>query len=194
MEQRLRETLRYLGYGKHVVEESTLHLISESFVKLDDIKRERFVYRFFEVERVKEHGIWINAMNIESKDLSKNLSGCQRCAIFAATLGIEVDTYIRKMTMLDMAKAVILQACAATLVEELCDKVEEKIRSEVKQDEMKLKPRFSAGYGDLNIRYQEDILTALEAQKKIGVTLTDSFMMIPTKSVTAFIGIQKERT
>ena len=215
MEQRVRETLRYLGYGKHSVDESTLHLISESFEKLDTMKRERFVYRFFEVEQVEENILQIDSIQIKSKDLSKNLTGCTRCAIFVATLGVEIDTYIRKCTMLDMAKAVILQACAATLMEELCDHIEDTIREEVRKEHMqkeymqkeriqreriqredirkenmRLKPRFSAGYGDLNIAYQEQILAIVEAQKKIGVTLTDSFMMVPTKSVTAFVGIQ----
>ena len=210
MEQRVRETLRYLGYGKHSVDESTLHLISESFEKLDTMKRERFVYRFFEVEQVEENILQIDSIQIKSKDLSKNLTGCTRCAIFVATLGVEIDTYIRKCTMLDMAKTVILQACAATLMEELCDHIEDTIREEVRKEymqkeriqreriqrediqkeNMRLKPRFSAGYGDLNIAYQEQILAIVEAQKKIGVTLTDSFMMVPTKSVTAFVGIQ----
>ena len=210
MEQRVRETLRYLGYGKHSVDESTLHLISESFEKLDTMKRERFVYRFFEVEQVEENILQIDSIQIKSKDLSKNLAGCTRCAIFVATLGVEIDTYIRKCTMLDMAKTVILQACAATLMEELCDHIEDTIREEVRKEymqkeriqreriqrediqkeNMRLKPRFSAGYGDLNIAYQEQILAIVEAQKKIGVTLTDSFMMVPTKSVTAFVGIQ----
>jgi len=189
MEQRLRETLRYLGYGKYVIDESTSHLITESFAKLEAIKRERFVYRFSEIERLGEHLLQIENMQIQSKDLIKNLAGCKKCAIFAATLGIEVDIYIRKCTMLDMANTVIVQACAATLMEEFCDRIEQEIRDEVQKDKMKLKPRFSAGYGDFRIEHQEHILAILEAQKKIGLMMTESFMMVPTKSVTALIGI-----
>ena len=52
--------------------------------------------------------------------------------------------------------------------------------------------RFSPGYGDFDLKYQKDILEYLDANKKIGISLTDSLMMIPTKSITAIIGIKRE--
>ena len=52
-----------------------------------------------------------------------------------------------------------------------------------------IRPRFSPGYGDFSIQHQKAVLAMLEASKRIGVTMTDSYMLTPTKSVTAVIGI-----
>ena len=52
-----------------------------------------------------------------------------------------------------------------------------------------LKPRFSAGYGDLPLATQKDIFSALGLDKNLGVLLGDGLLMTPTKSVTAFVGL-----
>ena len=51
------------------------------------------------------------------------------------------------------------------------------------------RPRFSAGYGDFELSAQTEIFHALDCQRKIGLTLNDSLLMSPSKSVTAIIGI-----
>ena len=61
------------------------------------------------------------------------------------------------------------------------------------QDKNYLRPRFSPGYGDFSILYQKDVLRMLDAPKKIGLTMTDGYMLTPTKSVTAIIGISNTK-
>ena len=89
----------------------------------------------------------------------------------------------------------MLQACAAALLEEYCDSEQEKIARELEPEGLYLRPRFSPGYGDLDIHYQKPLMRMLDCAKKIGLTMTDSYMMTPTKSVTAVIGASplKER-
>ena len=53
--------------------------------------------------------------------------------------------------------------------------------------------RYSPGYGDLDIRVNKDILNLLNAHRKIGVTVTDTGIMIPRKSVVALIGITDKK-
>ena len=64
-------------------------------------------------------------------------------------------------------------------------------------DELKEKydlvPRFSCGYGELTLALQADIFKALPCEKTLGITLNSSFLMTPTKSVTAIIGIRYEK-
>ena len=55
-----------------------------------------------------------------------------------------------------------------------------------------LRPRFSPGYGDFSILHQKELLQMLEAPKKIGLTLTEGYMLTPTKSVTALLGMSKD--
>ena len=56
---------------------------------------------------------------------------------------------------------------------------------------MDIKPRFSPGYGDVPLEIQKDIVMLLDCAKRIGVSLNDSLLMSPSKSVTAFIGLQE---
>ncbi|MBQ6110986.1 MAG: hypothetical protein IJL01_01180 [Synergistaceae bacterium] len=49
--------------------------------------------------------------------------------------------------------------------------------------------RFSPGYGDLGMNVIEDIITILNATKRIGLSVTRSLMMTPVKSVTAVAGL-----
>ena len=55
-----------------------------------------------------------------------------------------------------------------------------------------LKPRFSPGYGDLPLEMQRDIFRVLDCSRKIGLTLNESLLMSPSKSVTAIVGIGGE--
>ena len=99
-----------------------------------------------------------------------------------------VDGLLRVGTM-----AVVLQACAAAELEEYCDEQQKKISTELEKSGLYLRPRFSPGYGDFPIEFQEPIMRMLDCAKKIGLTMTDSYMMSPTKSVTAIIGISTEK-
>ena len=76
-------------------------------------------------------------------------------------------------------------------MEEYCDQIHEKLEKELRKEEKYLRPRFSPGYGDFSITYQKELLQVLDAAKKIGLTMTESYMLTPVKSVTAVIGISK---
>ena len=172
---RTKEAIRYLGYGRHAVDEQTLALIDVSFGELDQTTQAKSVYRIFDCKVTGEDQVTIGKMNIKSRSLGKNLRGCKEAVVFGATLGTSVDILMKRYSLTDMAKSVVLQACAAA--------------EELKAQNKWLRPRFSPGYGDFDIHHQDDILRMLDTAKKIGLTMTDSYMLTPTKSVTAIIGI-----
>lgn len=143
-----------------------------------------------DVSRKEQAGrIRIGKMQIVSRSLTRNLRGCGEAVVFGATLGSSVDMLMRRYSLTDMTKAVVLQACAAAFLEEYCDQIQEEIAAKLAGNGKYLRPRFSPGYGDFDIHHQEEILRMLDSAKKIGLTMTDSYMLTPTKSVTALIGI-----
>lgn len=193
MNRKIREAIRYLGYGRHAIDEQTLALVTSSMEELEARVRERFIYRIFELsggDDILKIGTW----TIRSRSLSKNMKGCGRVAVFAATLGTDADHMIRRASITEMAKAVVLQACAAAILEDYCDRCQDQIAEEMEKEGCYLRPRFSPGYGDFDISHQKTLLQILQADKTIGLTMTKSFMLTPTKSVTALIGISKEKT
>ena len=189
MDIRTKEAVRYLGYGKNEVDDKTLQEIQDSFRELERLADKKSIYRIFELSLKDENELKIGNVEIYSRNLRTNLKDCKQVVLFAATLGAEVDRLIRKMQVVDMAKAVVMQACAATLLEEYCDELQQKIAEHMQEQGKYIRPRFSPGYGDFSIQHQKDVLAMLETSKRIGVTMTDSYMLTPTKSVTAVIGI-----
>ena len=137
---------------------------------------------------IKDITIDFNAFKVTSEKLALNLKKCENVIVFGATLGIELDRLIMKYGKLSPTKALFFQAIGATQIEALCDCFTKDIKNELN---ITLKPRFSAGFGDLDLLVQKDIFKILDCSKKIGLTLNDSLLMSPTKSVTAFVGITK---
>lgn len=127
----------------------------------------------------------ISSFHIKSEKLLKNLENCSQVVIFAATVGIEIDRIIAKYGRISPSKALVMQAIGAERIEALCDAF---CKDLANKKGMNMCPRFSPGYGDLPLVVQKDIFDILDCSKRIGLTLNDSLLMSPSKSVTAFVG------
>ena len=127
MTSREKEAIRYLGYGSHTVDEKTISMIADAFSSLDQVVQKRSVCRIFDMVFVDASRIQIGNLEIQSKNLGKNLKGCCKVAMFGATLGINVDRLIQRTSILNMADAVALQACAAAILEEYCDEIQREL-------------------------------------------------------------------
>lgn len=115
------------------------------------------------------------------------LAQCHSAALLACTLGAQFDTLLRERQARDMAQAVILDACGSALVEVGCNEAENEITARLPGKF--LTDRFSPGYGDLPLTLQPSLCALLDARRRLGLTVTDSFLLNPGKSVTAVIGL-----
>ena len=184
------EIYRYLGYkdGMTVTDEVE-SLIDEILQNVLAGSVPKVCYKRFDV--TVQDRVDFGFLSVKSRDLTINLTGCREAIIFAATIGIYTDRQIQKEAILSQAKACIYQAVGATVIEAVCDDFNEWIRCEEMTKGNTLKPRYSPGYGDVSLEIQKDICRELNCAKMAGITLTDSMLMIPEKSVTAIIGIRK---
>ena len=184
-----KEAVRYLGFGRGEADEATLRLVTAAFSQLERAASPRIVWRVFDLKTAGEGRLDIGGMEVESRSLWKNMKGCCQAVVLGATLGSGVDLLMRRQSLTDMAAAVVTQACAAAMLEEYLDGEQEKIGRELEREGKYLRPRFSPGYGDFSICHQGQLLAMLEAPKRIGLSMTDSSMLTPVKSVTAVIGV-----
>lgn len=191
MDVRTKEAVRYLGYGNHAIDGRTLALIANSFQELEKVAGRRIIYRIFDVSFGDNNSLSIGTLKITSRNLSRNLKSCEKAYLLGATLGVGVDTLLRRYALTDMSRTVILQACAAAMLEEYLDGCQEELRKDQEKEGCYLRPRFSPGYGDFSILHQEQILRMLDAPKKIGLSMTGGNMLTPAKSVTAVIGMSR---
>lgn len=186
---------RYLGYkGGARPDAQVQEKIAACEEKLQEAADPRHLLMRLPVRQGENHFpcLLIADMQIASKDLRKNLQGCGEVYLLAATLGPGPDLLIRRASAQRMSDAVIYQALCAEMIESCCDQICARLRRQAAEEGLYLKPRFSPGYGDLPLDLQKDLLRILDAPKKIGLTLTDSLLMMPSKSVTALIGLTKE--
>lgn len=177
------EILRYAGCKSF--DDELLQLLRACIDEVRDKLTYKVCYRELPVS-ISGDNLDFCCLKTQSQNLAKNLQGCKTVIIFAATLGVEIDRFIAKYGRISPSKALILQAIGAERIEALCDMFCEDME---KEKHMVLKPRFSPGYGDLPLEVQKDIFALLDCSKRIGLSLNDSLLMSPSKSVTAFMGI-----
>jgi hypothetical protein len=189
----VKEVLRYLGYRGNPGDKQILETIDSCVAELGRAVTPRSVSQPLAVT-LKDNAVLLGSLQIESNDLLGHIDGCKEAILFAATLGTQADFLLERTSKMDMSRAVVLQACAAAMMESYCDECELEFSVEAAQRGLYLRPRYSPGYGDFSIRYQHDLLRILGSQKKIGLTATDGCMLVPTKSVTAVIGLTSEKT
>ena len=161
----------------------SVFLIPRCLNELEKCVSVRYVSRFCDIRRT-ENGIDLGFGEIISNDLIKNLGQCERAAVFAVTLGSEVDRLLIKLGKLMSSEQFVTDAIASALAEAACDEAEKLIF-----DGLSHAPRFSPGYGDLPLETQKPLLPFLDAEKTVGITLSSSCLMTPTKSITAIAGI-----
>ena len=180
------EVLRYMRTNSKTQDDKILALVDEAIERLEKGVKPKTLLRIFDCN-IGESTVEVGGYIFESKRLAENLKGCRRLALFGATLGVEADRMINSASKDNLALAIALQAAAATMIEEVCDTLEEELKEQYR---VNLRQRYSPGYFDLDISEQKKVFALLDLTKRIGITLTDTFEMLPTKSVTAFCGIE----
>lgn len=183
---RYDEILRYAGARGELSELTPL--LAECLAEVEGQLLYSVCYGEFSVTD-RDGVLDLGFLTTESRDLKKALSGCPSGIVFAATVGIALDRMILRASATSPTKALLLQAIGAERIEALCDLFCEEKRRECPQ--LRFRPRVSPGYGDLPLELQKDIFTFLDCPKRIGLTLNQSLILSPSKSVTALIGREK---
>lgn len=168
-----KEILRYAGY-KGEADEVAAKLLDECLQECKGC----FSYRVAYIVRPIEF-FWETFG--ESKTAHAHLDGCKEVALFAATVGLDIDRLVSKYAYVSTVKALFFQAIGAERIEALCEEFCKGFGGK----------RFSAGYGDFPLEKQTEFFRLLDCSRKIGLTLNDSLLMSPTKSVTAAVGVCK---
>lgn len=185
-----REWFRYMGVRKTTPE---LELLADSCLReAETCFAGRVCYCQVPVARNGDT-VDLTVWRGESCSLADRLEHCDRAVIFAATVGLEIDRLIKKYSRTSPARALCLQALGTERIEALCDVFCEELKERMQKSGNCVTSRFSPGYGDLPLSVQRDIFRFLECSRLIGIALNDSLLMSPTKSVTAIVGIGKDR-
>ncbi len=205
-----KEVARYLGYRRATPPEADVSaLMEKAATEMQAMMKAQAVFEIYDLSVVECRDSGVSKppyepttkvvstgsttvsfadVTLNSRDLGRNLDGCSKVALLAATIGPQVDALIRRHSSLDPVYASILQATGAMYIEELVDLVNSEIKKIAAAQGLKTKPRYSPGYGDVPLQVQKEFFRLLPCTR-IGLTLMDTLIMAPEKSVTAFVGL-----
>lgn len=146
-------------------------------------------YSTFSISSISDNRVILDKSNtlIKGKKLVNILRDCKYCSLFVSTIGPELENRVSLMEQENPSGAYFLEHVGNWMAEYMAETVNNRIATEIIKDGFVPKKRYSAGYGDWPVTSQKEILELIEAQK-IGVSLSESYIMIPRKSVSALIG------
>ncbi len=186
----MREVLHFLGWRGTPIEPSLISQLQALIHHVSEEIQPRIVTRRF---LICDRG-FLNGTSFAplGQDVGAMLSSCHEAVLLAATLGVQSERMLLKTQARSGAEAVLLDAVLSAAIEAVCDREEISLRAALENQKLYLTDRFSPGYGDMPIEQTREICAVLDAERAIGLTVSQSGIMIPRKSVTAIMGISKE--
>ncbi len=121
-----------------------------------------------------------------SKVVIKQFKNASSFALFICTAGPEISN--RSKEIPDPMLAYVFDIVGSVTVEKATNKMQNSLEREYKELGLGISDRFSPGYCEWSVSEQQ-ILFALMPKNFCGVTLSESSLMWPIKSVSGIIGI-----
>ena len=183
-----KETRRYAGLARATFDEAAITAACEECALLAEPRAQWEIYEYdCENGTVASNPPFL----VEGDVIRNHLAGSERIVFLAATIGEAVEEAVtRHFDEGRYAHSVLLDAAATAAVEQICDACEAMLRPQFAKKGYVMRWRFSPGYGDWDIHAQPELLRLTQASA-IGISLTESFMLCPRKSVTAVIGLAR---
>ena len=179
------EMLQYLGWHGSRIPDELNDDIARCEALILTSARPRAVWRLFDL--LPDGQLAGTLFRPEGRDVPELLKDCRQVILMAATLGSETERLLRQSQSRSMGEAVILDAAAGAAVENVCDNLCADLAAQFRP--RYLTDRFSPGYGDFPFSQQRAFFDLLDITRQIGVSLTESGLMLPQKSVTALLGV-----
>lgn len=181
--------LRYLGWRGDELPADVNAQVDAALAQMETAFAPRTVWRRLSLLEKGRPVLKNSGLVLPGADMPALLRDCESCVLFALTLGDGPEALIRRAMTRSPSEGLILDACASAACENACDDLQRALEQELCGDALFATDRYSPGYGDLPLSLQPDFLSLLDAGRRIGLTLTESNMMLPRKSVTALFGL-----
>lgn len=190
------EMLRYLGYTGQEMDDGLAAKIEQVARDAEAQARARCVLATFPVDATSLDDSQRPCIRLEKtvvtltgRDIYRHLKDARWCTVFACTLGMENERRLRVLGSQHPLEATLFDAASSALIEAAVERIDSTVRREAAAAGLSCNWRFSCGYGDCPLESQRPLLSALDAGRRIGLTVTPTNLMVPSKSVTALVGI-----
>lgn len=183
-----RETRRYAGLSRAVFDESMIRAACDEALALASPRGVSYEYGYEAGKVMAEPPVVI-----EGEMAPRHLLGAERVVCLAVTVGEAIEEAVtRHFEEGSYAYSVLLDAAATAATEQTADAMERALRPGIFARGLRMRSRYSPGYGDWPLFAQPDMVR-LSRAGDIGISLTESLMLFPRKSVTAIIGLARTK-
>lgn len=176
---KIRESaLKYLGYYGQGLESSFLELFDSCLKEVETLQHFKASYATYSLKN--------SPISLNYPGLEEFFAGCNEVVFIGCTLGLEIERKIKYYQAFDLTRMCILDSIASAYIEEACDEFENVHLPKNRTY------RFCPGYGKVPIEVNKEIAQYIDLYRKTGITITDTNLLLPQKSMIGFIGIGKD--
>lgn len=186
----LKEIHLLLGYGEHTPDEDISTCISDIIYTLQKICNPVGCVVIEESKPIDKEHIQIgNSIFSTGKIITSAMRKADKIAIFTASVGKEFDAWCSKLKKDDdILGLFISDAVGSVLAESTVSYIIRHLEKEAKYAGLKITGNYSPGYCDWELPEQKKLFSFFP-DNTTGITLTESCLMLPVKSVSGIIGI-----
>ncbi len=179
-----REAAGYLHWPREAVTDALLRELEDIGAQMERTVKPRLTWRVLAHTEAGCEGL-----ALPGEDIRVLLGDAREVIVAACTLGEAAARAIRRAFIKEMALGVKTDACASAMADGEMARFEREMTERYRARGLYLTDRFSPGYGDLPLSVQRDLCALLDTPRTLGVTVNESMLLIPEKSVTAVMGI-----
>jgi len=175
-----RNILMRIGHKNkpNKIYDTLINIIHKEKEKLKSLLHAVAVYKIVDYSETNHHPIFKNA---------------DKVALSICTIGPGVESEgTRLMKKNEALRGLVMDALGSEAAEEAAEQVDKILCEKARNMDLWPSRRYSPGYKNWDIKEQKYIFQTLPAED-IGVTLTESYMMVPRKSVSFRINFYRDK-
>lgn len=188
---RKEEIERSLGYPEGRIPSHFAEMIDSVLTELPKRCEIRGGYRILDIKKPSErsNGVVVGGKFFKTQTIvTSQLRKSEKAILFVCTIGPELETWSRQMLREgDSVEGHIIDTVASAAVENATDVLHDYIGERMLEQGLQITNRYSPGYCNWSVSEQH-LLFSFLPQRFCGITLTDSALMVPMKSVSGIIG------
>lgn len=181
-----------MGYGDALPDADVQAETERMISRVKEILRPQFSFFITKATLDEENNLLTTGyatMDI-GRIISRQLRGSSAFAFFVATAGMEFENLQEQLkTEGDMVSIFIADAMGSVIAEKAADCMELALQQTLASSGLKHTNRFSPGYCGWHVSQQHLLFSHFPTPQPCGITLSESSLMTPIKSVSGIIGI-----
>jgi hypothetical protein len=189
------DIVQILGYADRAIPVHFEEMIDDILSRLPNYCDIQAGYRILDVKKFenRSEGLYIgNEFFKLQKIVTSQLRKSEKAALFISTIGPAMETWAKKLSAEgDVALSYLVDTVASVTEEQAVDVLHNHIEKHMNMQGFKITNRYSPGYCNWSVSEQH-LLFSFFPVNFCGITLTESALMVPIKSVSGIIGIGRD--